>query len=115
MKLKKVITIITILFLCLNTICFADVATDNYKPDNLLPSDYNKVFTMAGTIVSVLRTAGLVIAVVGLMVLGIKYMIGSVEQKADYKKTLIPYLVGCIMIFAITQIVSIIYNLVTQI
>ena len=115
MKLKKVVTIISILFLCLNTICFADIDTGSFRPDNLTASDYGKTFEMAGTIVGALKIVGTVIAIVGLMVLGIKYMIGSVEQKADYKKTMIPYLVGCIFIFAIGQIVSIIYSLAIKI
>ena len=33
------------------------------------------------------------------VVLGIKYMVGSVEEKAEYKKMLIPYLAGCVAIY----------------
>ena len=115
MKLKKVITIIvTILFLSINTICFAKVDTQVYKPNDLNQSDYGKVFDIAGTIATVLTTVGTVIAVVGIIVLGIKYMMGTVEQKAEYKKTMIPYIIGCIFIFAIGTIVSIIYNIASQ-
>ena len=120
MKLKKITIIVTILLLFCNTICFAEgvtgkVITDTYKPGDLTVSDYDKAFGLAGTIVGALTTVGTVIAVVGIMIIGIKYMIGSVEQKAEYKKTMIPYIVGCIFIFAISTIVSIIYILVTQI
>ncbi len=115
MKLKKIVTIITILFLLLNTICLAKVDTDAYKPNDLTNNDYEKAFAMTGKIVNGLTLIGTVIAIIGIMILGIKYMIGSVEEKAEYKKTMIPYLVGCIFIFAITRIVSIIYSLVVQI
>ena len=30
---------------------------------------------------------------------GIKYMLGSVEEKADIKGLLIPYIAGCVIIF----------------
>ena len=40
-------------------------------------------------------------------------MIASIEDKANYKETMIPYLIGAIMIFAIPQIVGIIYDIVT--
>lgn len=90
------------------------IATNNFKPGELTGDDYDVAFNMASTIVGALTTVGIVVAVVGIIILGLKYMMGSVEQKADYKKTMIPYLVGCILIFCISTIVSIIYNLVSQ-
>lgn len=38
-------------------------------------------------------------------------MVGSAEEKAEYKKTMIPYLVGAILIFASTTIVNVVYNI----
>lgn len=91
------------------------VDTNLFKPTQLTEDDYGSAFEIAGTIVQGMTILGTVIAILGILILGIKYMIGSVEQKAEYKKTMWPYLVGCIFIFAITRIVSIIYNLVSQI
>lgn len=62
-------------------------------------------------ILSVLRTVGVIISVVTLSIIGIKFMLGSVEEKAKYKQTLIPWLVGAILIFAITALPSIIYDM----
>lgn len=54
------------------------------------------------------------IAVIGgvllLMILGIKYMMGSVEEKADYKKSLVPLIVGIIVVMAATQIMTMIFG-----
>lgn len=88
------------------------IDTDKYKPGDLTEDDYKTAFEMGGTIVNVLSTVGTVIAVAGIMILGIKYMMGSIEEKAEYKKTMIPYLVGCIFIFCIPKIVSIIYGII---
>ena len=63
-------------------------------------------------IVSFIQIIGVVMSVVVLVVLGIKYMMGSVEEKADYKKTMIPYLVGAFMVFSISTIPQIIYKIV---
>jgi hypothetical protein len=41
-------------------------------------------------------------------------MTGSVEEKADYKKSIIPYLVGTILLVTIGTIIRIINNLTTQ-
>ena len=38
-------------------------------------------------------------------------MMGSVSEKADYKKTMIPYLIGTVIFFAISQFVSIIMEM----
>ena len=69
-----------------------------------------EVVKLGATIVTIMQTVGIVVAVVILLVIGIKYMIGSAEEKAEYKKTMIPYLVGAILIFASTTIVNVVYN-----
>lgn len=66
------------------------------------------VTTIGNQIIGIITTVGVVVAVVVLLVLGIKYMMGSTEEKAKYKETMIPYLVGAILIFgasAITKVV----------
>ncbi len=73
--------------------------------------DYDKVIGMGQAIVTIMQTVGIVVAVVVLLVLGIKYMMGSAEEKAEYKKTMIPYIVGAILIFASTTIVNVVYQL----
>lgn len=63
-----------------------------------------------GQIVGTLQVVGTVIAVLILVVLGIKYMMGSAEEKAEYKKTMMPYLVGALLIFAAVTIANMVYN-----
>ena len=53
----------------------------------------------------------MLIAVITIMILGIKYMMGSVQERAEYKKSMIPYLVGCILLFATITIVNAVYHL----
>ncbi|MBP3256170.1 MAG: TrbC/VirB2 family protein [Clostridia bacterium] len=62
-------------------------------------------------IVGILQIVGAIIAVVVLTVLGIKYMMGSAEEKAEYKKTMIPYVIGAILVFAATTIANVIVNI----
>ena len=61
-------------------------------------------------IVSILQAVGVVLSVVMLIVIGIKYMMGSAEEKAEYKKTLLPYIIGAVFIFAASTIASVIFN-----
>lgn len=48
---------------------------------------------------NIFLTIGIVIAVIVGMVLGIKFMVGGAEEKANIKEVLVPYVVGCIVIF----------------
>ncbi len=69
----------------------------------------NKVNPMIGTI----KTVGVVVAVMTIAVLGIKYMMGSAAEKSEYKKTMIPYLIGAVLIVAITQLLAVVAKLIT--
>ena len=69
-----------------------------------------EVQTLGKRIVGILQTVGIVLSVVILVVLGIKYMMGSAEEKAEYKKTMIPYLVGAAFIFLAPTIANIVYG-----
>ena len=66
---------------------------------------------MGSKIIGVIQTVGSVLAVAILVVLGIKYMMGSTEEKAEYKKTLVPYVIGAILIFAASNVAGIAYDL----
>ena len=72
--------------------------------------DTQKITNTTNNIVKVIAAVGAIVSVIVLMILGIKYMIGSVEEKAEYKKTMMPYIIGTTILFAASTIVSIIYN-----
>ena len=46
--------------------------------------------------------------------IGIKYILGSVEEKAEYKQTLKPYLIGAILVFGISNVLSIVQNIIGE-
>ena len=61
-------------------------------------------------ILGLIQVIGTFVAVGILMILGIKYMMGSAEEKASYKKSMVPYIVGAVLLFAAVNIVSMIYD-----
>ncbi len=87
----------------------------NFEPDSPTTSDVKKVVDKANIIIGAIRVIGVVVAVVTLGVLGIKYMTGSVTDRADYKKTMIPYLIGALVFFALTQFIGIIASIADDI
>ena len=64
----------------------------------------------ANEIIGLVQMIGTITSVLALIIIGIKYMVGSVEEKAEYKKTMQPYLIGTVMVFSITNIIFIIEN-----
>lgn len=61
-------------------------------------------------ILGIVSTAASVLAVIILIVLGVKYMMGSAEEKAEYKKTLLPYAIGAVFVFGAGLICSILFS-----
>ena len=47
------------------------------------------------------------------MTLGIRYMLAGIQEKALYKETMGPYLIGAVMVFAIPNIIAILYDFIT--
>lgn len=70
-----------------------------------------KFSNMVGVVLGVAQVIGSLISVIWLIILGVKYMMGSVEERADYKKTLIPYILGALMIFGISNLLNMVYNI----
>ena len=61
-------------------------------------------------IIGILQLAGTGISVIMIAMLGIKYLLASVEEKAEIKKTAMPILIGAILLFGAVNIMAIIEN-----
>lgn len=107
-KVMKILTtiIVIILMISLFTVSYGfDVSelTGNQ-------TDVTALKDAGNSVIKVITTIGIVVSVVALIILGIKYLMGSVEERADYKKTLVPYLIGAIFVFGASTIAQVIYE-----
>ena len=90
----------------------SSIGNSSFNPDDYDPTNYDqaqnadKLADIGNEIIGFLQIIGAIISVAVIAILGIKYMTGSVEEKAEYKKTMQPYLIGAIMLFAITSILG---------
>lgn len=80
---------------------------DKYKGSAKNPT---KATAKIGRALGYIQIIGTVVSVVALILIGLKYMLGSVEEKAEYKKTLIPYIIGAFILFTGTLIPNLIYT-----
>lgn len=113
---KKLVKIFSILLI---VIMLSSIALNVFA---LSPSDITSDSTVQGAteitnvgkkVVGILRAVGVILSVIVLIVLGIKYMMGSAEEKAEYKKSMIPYIVGAALIFAASAFAQVIYQFFT--
>ena len=75
----------------------------------------SQILDTTKTIYSILMTAGIIIAAGVILVLGIQIMMGSLEQKAKAKEMLIPFVVGCVVIFGSLTIWRFVVNIASSI
>jgi len=75
---------------------------DNFlsSGEDTLPINEGELETTSKYINNVLFSIGVVLAVAVGMILGIQFMVGSAEDQAKVKESLIPYVVGVFVIFA---------------
>lgn len=78
------------------------------KDKDVLPTEATNVLE---NIIHVIALIGSGISIMALITLGIKYMIGSLEEKAQYKKTLLPYVIGACFVFGASVLPSILYSI----
>lgn len=77
--------------------------------------DENDLQTMSDMLYNAFLIIGIIIAAIIGLVIAIKFMTGSVEQKAEVKKTLIPYIAGCIVIFGAFTIWKLVVDLLSNV
>ena len=118
-KTQKVLTIIllAIVLITFTTNVFAANNTTAGKPldpkeiNTIYESDGSGLQTKAGKIMGMIRNVAAIAAVIIIMVLGVKYMLGSVEEKAEYKKSFIPLIIGIVLVVSAAAIASFIFNM----
>lgn len=108
MKKNHKIFLAIILF-CMVTMLVSNITLATTINDLNAPArtDFNDAGNSA---IKVLSTIGMIVSVIALVIIGIKYMLGSTEDRAEYKKSLLPYIIGAILVFAASSIASIVYN-----
>ena len=109
-KTTKIVAmiILAIMVVAVASTVFAAIDPSTYKGESSVST--TKIDSLGNTIIKIVSTVGSIASVLVLVVLGIKYMMGSAEEKAEYKKTLLPYVIGAALVFAASAIAGVVYN-----
>lgn len=117
-KTLKVIFIIAVMLFGLlgvsQNISFAEKADVVGTLDNVNSAtggDIGDAATIGGNIVNWIWGISIVVAVVVVMITGLKFIVGSTQEKAEYKKSLIPLVVGVLILVFATTIVKVLFGM----
>ncbi len=118
--MKKIQTISKILTIALLTIMLISTFSTVFGAVAWNPDKWNgtsesikadQVEDFMEGVINIVSIVGSAAAIIFIIVLGVKYMMGSAEEKADYKKTLLPYFIGAVMVFGASILTKFIYTL----
>lgn len=118
MNRAKYAKAVKIVYTILMVLIFVSMANQVFAEPLINPGDLTGEGTEGGgdvqalgnQIIGIVTMVGIVVSVLVLVILGIKYMIGSAQEKAEYKKTMIPYIVGAILVFGASTVATIVMN-----
>lgn len=117
-KTMKILSIIIMVIMVIS-ISINSFAALDFQPNQVTANGgvtgSNEIKSVGNSIVGILQTVGIVLSVVILIVLGIKYMMGSSEEKAEYKKSMMPYIIGAALIFAASVLANVVFQFFTGI
>lgn len=71
----------------------------------------SQVRYVLNAVIKIIQIAGSGIALIVVTMLGVKYMLASPGEKADYKKTAVPIVIGCVLLFAGVNIAGMIADI----
>lgn len=112
--MKKTVKILTILLVAIILISVVSpVFAAKIEPGSLQPdfsAETTQITNTAGRVMGMIRNIAVVASVIVLMVIGVKFILGSTEEKAEYKKSLVPLVIGIVIVVAATSIAAFLFN-----
>lgn len=115
-KLMPILMVVALIIMLTAPIAFAETSAKNPSEIPVVESaQTGTIESLGGQIIRIISVIGSVVSIIVLIVLGIKYMMGSAEERAEYKKTLLPYIIGASLVFAASAIAGVIYGFASQI
>ena len=88
---------------------WSNKSTDWWKPKNVHIGQ-DELNDRVKTVVAAIRAIGIVVSVVALLLIGIRQITASAEEKSIIKEAMPGYILGLILVASITFLPTIIYN-----
>lgn len=114
MKKTKILTLILMFMLVVIfplTINAYQINPEIYHANGPSTDEVKEMYKFGGSIAGVIQIIGTILSIGSLIIIGIRYVVASVEEKAEYKERMLPYVIGCVLLFGASNIVNILYKM----
>lgn len=120
---KKIFVFLIVVIFIVNILTVQSYALDeifqgakNFKDsaNSQSPINQNDMQEVSNTLFNTFQIIGVVLALIVIIVLGIQFMTGSLETQAKIKESLIPLIIGIVIIFGAFTIWEVIVNLMQE-
>lgn len=115
--IKKIINLLFLFIVLLgmySNVFADDINTGDYT-DIYNPGGTGGLNTMGGKILGLVQAIGTSVSVIMIVVIAIRYFVSAPDQKADVKSKLIPFLIGAILLFGASNLLSLLVTVVRDI
>ena len=110
-KIRLLVIIIMLLLIVFPlTINATQINPDDYKSSGPNSQDVKGMYQFGGSVAGVIHIVGTIVAIGSLMIIGIRYMVASADEKAEYRERMVPYIIGAVLLFGASTIVRVIYE-----
>lgn len=106
------VLILVVLIIGISTSSFASLG--NMKPQ-VNTDGTQEMLKIGGVILGTIQVIAVAIAVIMLVVIGVRYITASPTEKADVKKTMLIYVAGALLLFAGSGLLGLIQSLADDI
>ena len=124
---KKIIISLFVIFLCVSIIAnnyivnavtgFEKAKLEGFDKDSVenIGEVTGTMDSVIETVISIARIISVAIAIVILLVIGMRYMVASPGDRADIKKHAVAYVVGAFILFGVSGILTILNTFASNI
>lgn len=117
MKIISTILIITYILSCI-TIVFGQeidpISVVGKGPDPA-SGGVTTLYDLGNTILGIIQYIGAAVSVIATLILAMKYMYNSPDEKAEIKKKLIPYIIGGVLVYGAVFLVKLLETFTKEI
>lgn len=111
--MKKCINIILVISIILVNLCLlsGQVIASKDPYTDITPvdiADAEKLGTSMNKVIGIIQVVGMTAAVIVLIIIGMKYVMASAQDRASIKQHLFIYIVGAVLLFAVTGVLEIV-------
>ena len=114
-KMKILIMILLIIIIMIPSNIFAETTVHTGIDTDITIGQTNAINSSVGTterVVGVLQVAGTLIAIMALIIIGMRYMFSSLETRAQMKGVLGYYIIGAILVLCTSNVLGFAYSVI---